>query len=373
MFPVARSISKFGTKLKPLSNFERGLLRRLALAFLEIDNIRKSFGGKEVLKGLSIHVEQGEFLTLLGESGSGKTTLLRIIAGLETANSGSLKLQGSSMLETPIHKRPVNTVFQSYALFPHMNVFENVAYGLRVKGISDSEIPERVREALSMVKMSDFTDSHPAKLSGGQQQRIALARALVNRPKILLLDEPLSALDANLRHQMQTELKNLQKSLGITFIFVTHDQAEALALSDRVALLKDGGLEQVAPPEEIYNRPTTAYCARFIGHSNVLNCTQTAGTCSWEGSQWKLAAPTTPFSQFSLRPEKIHLANGQLPNNAVAFQAQVKNFSFEGAHILLDAEINSKPLRIQIPSSSKISANESFYFDPIDAVPLESR
>ena len=347
------------------------------MSFLEIANIRKSFGGKEVLKGLSINVAQGEFLTLLGESGSGKTTLLRIIAGLETANSGSLKLQGESMLETSIHKRPVNTVFQSYALFPHMNVFENVAYGLRVKGTSSNEIPGRVLEALEMVKMGEFAQSPPTRLSGGQQQRIALARALINRPKILLLDEPLSALDANLRHQMQTELKNLQRSLGITFIFVTHDQAEALALSDRVALLKDGGLEQVAAPQEIYNRPATAYCARFIGHSNVLNCDVQSGTCTWEGSKWSLAAGQQASTQFSLRPEKIHLANGhnkdQLPKNAVEFQAQVKNLSFEGAHVLLDAEINSKNIRIQLPASSKISAQEKFYFDPIDAVPLESR
>jgi spermidine/putrescine transport system ATP-binding protein len=219
------------------------------LSFLEIEKVSKSFGGKAVLKSLSLQVQAGEFLTLLGESGSGKTTLLRIIAGLETADSGRLNLQGESMLESPIHKRPVNTVFQSYALFPHMNVFENVAYGLRVKKVSSNEIPARVSEALALVKMSDFAQSQPTRLSGGQQQRVALARALINRPKILLLDEPLSALDANLRHQMQTELKNLQRSLGITFIFVTHDQAEALALSDRVALLKDGALEQVAAPE----------------------------------------------------------------------------------------------------------------------------
>ena len=211
-------------------------------SLLSIREVVKRFGARPVLRGITLDVAAGEFLTILGESGSGKPTLLRLIAGFESLDSGEILMDGERLDPLPAHKRPVNTVFQSYAIFPHLSVFENVAYGLRAKRTPRHEIPERVNQALSMVKMSEFVQSAPSRLSGGQQQRVALARALVNRPRVLLLDEPLSALDANLRRQMQVELKSLQREVGITFIFVTHDQEEAMALSDRVALLRGGRL-----------------------------------------------------------------------------------------------------------------------------------
>jgi len=244
---------------------------------LTVREIRKRFGAREVLRGISLDVAEGEFLTVLGESGSGKTTLLRLIAGFEQADGGEILMSGERIDLLPPYRRPVNTVFQQYALFPHMNVKENVAYGLRVTGIPQSEASKRADDALTQVKMTEYASSSPSKLSGGQQQRVALARALVNRPKLLLLDEPLSALDANLRRQMQSELKALQREVGISFVFVTHDQDEAMALSDRIALLRDGSLEQVASPTEIYERPATAYCASFIGKTNLVRAKVTNG------------------------------------------------------------------------------------------------
>src|SRR6266849_6641196 len=220
---------------------------------LEIRNLAKSFGKNPVLRDISLQVAEGEFLTILGESGSGKTTLLRIVAGFESASSGEILMGGERLDHLPPYRRRVNTVFQHYALFPHLTVEENVAYGLRVARLPEEEIVARVEQALAMVKMTAYAGSKPAKISGGEQQRIALARALVNRPRLLLLDEPLSALDANLRRQMQGELKSLQREVGITFLFVTHDQDEAMALSDRIALLRAGELEQIAAPREIYN------------------------------------------------------------------------------------------------------------------------
>ena len=225
---------------------------------LEVRDVAKRFGARDVLKNISLNIAAGEFLTLLGESGSGKTTLLRLIAGFEQPTAGEIWMSGARLDTLPPYKRRVNTVFQNYALFPHLSVRDNIAYGLRVQGVPKNEIAGRVGEALNMVKMAQFAGARPSRLSGGQQQRVALARALVNRPQLLLLDEPLSALDANLRKEMQSELKSLQREIGIAFLFVTHDQEEAMALSDRIALLRDGALEQVASPREIYARPATA-------------------------------------------------------------------------------------------------------------------
>src|SRR5580700_10204012 len=219
--------------------------------FLRLESVGKRFGEHTVLASISLDVEQGEFLTLLGESGSGKTTLLRILAGFEQATSGHILLDGKSLDAMPPHRRPIHTVFQSYALFPHMSVFDNVAYGLRVRGCARVEMTSRVNEALEKVRMERFAKHFPRQISGGQKQRVALARALVNRPRLLLLDEPLSALDANLRLEMQRELKLLQREVGIAFVFVTHDQEEAMVMSDRIALLRSGELEQVATPREI--------------------------------------------------------------------------------------------------------------------------
>lgn len=231
----------------------------------------KSWGDKTVLKDLSLDIYDGEFVTLLGPSGCGKTTLLRMLGGFETPDHGEVLLQGQSLRHLPPHLRPVNTVFQSYALFPHMSVFNNVAYGLRMEGLPKAEIEARVCEALAMVRLQDFADRKPQQLSGGQQQRVAIARAVVKKPKVLLLDEPLSALDYKLRKEMQIELKRLQRELGITFLFVTHDQEEALSMSDRVVVMSQGRIDQIGTPREVYETPASLFVARFVGETNLFS------------------------------------------------------------------------------------------------------
>ena len=243
---------------------------------LSLQHIKKDFGEGEVLSDISLDVHRGEFVTLLGASGCGKTTTLRIISGLETADEGRVLLGGRDMTDLPPEKRPVNTVFQSYALCPHMNVEKNVAYGLRLRGMDKRAIDARVREMLDLVQMSDHAGRMPSQLSGGQRQRIAIARALALEPELLLLDEPLGALDLQLRRQMQVELKRLQKQLGITFIYITHDQEEAVNMSDRIAVMRAGRFEQIGTPEEIYDAPMTRYVAQFIGRSTILTGTVTA-------------------------------------------------------------------------------------------------
>ncbi|MBE5962250.1 MAG: ABC transporter ATP-binding protein [Lachnospiraceae bacterium] len=240
---------------------------------LDLQDIRKSFGKNEILKGLNLKVEEGEFLTFLGASGCGKTTTLRIIAGLETPDEGQVILNGEDVTKKEPNERDVNTVFQNYALFPHMSVEENIAYGLKLRKVPKDEIRKRVREALALVQLSGYEKRRTTELSGGQKQRVAIARAVVNNPKILLLDEPLGALDAKLRHQMQLELKKLQKSLGITFLYITHDQEEAINMSDRIVVMKEGQFEQIGTPDEIYNEPKTSYVAAFVGDSNILTGT----------------------------------------------------------------------------------------------------
>lgn len=238
---------------------------------LRLDNLSKHFGKVIAVNKINLRIEDGEFFSLLGPSGCGKTTTLRLIAGLETATEGEIFLHGRALGQTPAFKRPVNTVFQNYALFPHLNVERNVAFGLQMTGVPRDEIKSRVYEALEMVQLPDMAKRKPRQLSGGQQQRIALARALVNRPEVLLLDEPLGALDLKLRKAMQLELKQLQDEVGITFIYVTHDQEEALTMSDRIAVMDQGHVLQVGPPAEIYEFPKTRFVADFIGESNFLN------------------------------------------------------------------------------------------------------
>lgn len=237
---------------------------------LKITGLQKSYDQTEVLTDINLDIKHGEFLTLLGPSGCGKTTLLRLIAGFEQPSAGTIQLDGIQMTGLSADKRPVNTVFQQYALFPHMSVAQNVAYGLKLKKVSKAEIQTRVRDALAMVQLEHLANRRPQDLSGGQQQRVAIARAVINRPKILLLDEPLSALDYKLRLQMQSELKRLQRELGITFVFVTHDQEEALSMSDRIAVMKDGKFQQIGSPIDIYETPANLFTAKFIGETNLF-------------------------------------------------------------------------------------------------------
>jgi len=248
--------------------------------------VRKSYGHVAAVAGVDLTVEEGEFFTLLGPSGSGKTTLLRLIAGFERPDAGRIELGGRDVTSVPPHQRETNTVFQDYALFPHMTVGDNIGYGLRVKGVPRAERRKRVERALRMVRLVGLDARRPNQLSGGQRQRVALARAVVNEPEVLLLDEPLGALDLKLRQEMQLELKRIQKEVGITFVYVTHDQEEALTMSDRIAVMSNGRIEQIGPPVDVYERPATEFVAGFIGISNLL---------------------TRDGVRFVIRPEKLHM------------------------------------------------------------------
>jgi ABC-type Fe3+/spermidine/putrescine transport system ATPase subunit len=339
-------------------------------ALLEVLTVAKRFGTHDVLKNISLNIAAGEFLTLLGESGSGKTTLLRLVAGFEQPTAGEIWMSGQRLDTLPSYKRRVNTVFQHYALFPHLSVRENVAYGLRVKKTSAAEIGGRVDEALRMVKMQEFAESRPSKLSGGQQQRVALARALVNRPLLLLLDEPLSALDANLRKQMQSELKALQREIGITFLFVTHDQEEAMALSDRIALLRDGALEQVASPREIFAHPATAYTAQFIGQTNLLRGEIQDGVARCGALQWPTDG-ARGAAIFSLRPEAIRLGSDAPPGTA-RFRAALQQQFFSGASELLEVNCGGgQLLRVRISARGPLSGEHDFVFSIADAIRVQ--
>ena len=238
---------------------------------IELKGISKSYDGEKVLDSMNLYIRDGEFITLLGPSGCGKTTTLRIIGGFETADEGELYFDGTEISDVPAHKRNINTVFQKYALFPHLNVYENIAFPLRLKKVKESEIEARVTDMLKMVALSGFENKSVSTLSGGQQQRVAIARALISHPKVLLLDEPLGALDLKLRKDMQNELKSIQQSIGITFIYVTHDQEEALSMSDTVVVMAEGEIQQIGTPTDIYNEPKNAFVADFIGESNIID------------------------------------------------------------------------------------------------------
>ena len=300
---------------------------------IEIKNVSKSFGEKCILNNVSIYVKQGEFLTLLGPSGCGKTTLLRMIAGFGSPDSGEILINGTDITNMPPHERPVNTVFQRYALFPHLDVYENIAFGLKLHKVPEDEIDKRVRKVLKMVSMTDYEDRDVESLSGGQQQRVAIARAIVNQPKVLLLDEPLSALDLKMRKDMQIELKEMHRKLGITFIYVTHDQEEALTLSDTIVVLDNGDIKQIGTPTDIYNEPQNAFVADFIGESNLLNgkmikdkLVEFAGhefECVDEGFGENVAVDVV------VRPEDIYITNKV---ESAQFTAKVKSCTFKGVH-----------------------------------------
>ena len=315
---------------------------------IEIKNITKSFGDKRILNDVSLYVKRGEFLTLLGPSGCGKTTLLRIIAGFGSADSGQILFNGKDISGVPPHERPVNTVFQRYALFPHLDVYENIAFGLKLKKMPTDEIDKKVRKALKMVSMTDYEDRDVESLSGGQQQRVAIARAIVNEPSVLLLDEPLSALDLKMRKDMQMELKEMHKELGITFIYVTHDQEEALTLSDTIVVFDEGNIQQIGTPTDIYNEPQNAFVADFIGESNILNGTmikdrlvEFAGhqfDCVDEGFGENVAVDVV------VRPEDIYIMNRL---DGAQLTAKVKSCIFKGVHYEMFVETD-KGLELMI-------------------------
>jgi putative spermidine/putrescine transport system ATP-binding protein len=292
--------------------------------------VSRHYGAVKAVDDVSFDILDGEFFAMLGPSGSGKTTCLRLIAGFEQPTSGVVAIHGRDMVGVPPYDRDVNTVFQDYALFPHMTVSENVAYGLRIKRVSAAERARRAEEMLGMVKLAGFGARKPSQLSGGQRQRVALARALVNRPSVLLLDEPLGALDLKLREQMQVELKAIQRQVGITFIYVTHDQGEALSMSDRVAVFNQGKVEQMASPSELYERPKTEFVAGFVGVSNLL-----------QGEAAK--AVTGAARACSIRPEKIHLApaGSGTPDTAMKIDGEVESLLYLGANTRFDVRLPS--------------------------------
>jgi putative spermidine/putrescine transport system ATP-binding protein len=288
-------------------------------AALEFRGVSRIYGEVRAVDGLSFAVEPGEFFAMLGPSGSGKTTCLRLVAGFDTPDSGEVLLDGAYVSSMPPYERNVNTVFQDYALFPHMTVLENVAYGPRVRGVAKSERERRAREMLELVQLGAQGGRRPAQLSGGQRQRVAVARALINRPRVLLLDEPLGALDLKLREEMQIELKSLQKKLGITFVYVTHDQGEALSMADRVAVFDKGRIEQLAAPRELYLRPATPFVARFVGSANVADTS--------------LAQKLGFATAFAIRAENIdvHAESAALPPDSVVAPGAVVAVQFHGA------------------------------------------
>ena len=299
---------------------------------IEIKNVSKTYGDNTVLKNLSLNIRKNEFLTLLGPSGCGKTTTLKILAGFESGDSGKVLFNGEDISNLPPYKRQLNTVFQKYALFPHMNVYENIAFGLKIKKVSKNEIDKKVSEMLKLVALEGFEKRSIDSLSGGQQQRVAIARALVNEPKVLLLDEPLGALDLKLRKEMQSELKRIQQRLGITFIFVTHDQEEALTMSDTIVVMNKGVIQQMGSPEDIYNEPANAFVADFIGESNIVNGTMLEDlkvefcdhvfTCVDKGFNTNEAVDVV------IRPEDIEITS---PENGM-ITGKVNSVKFKGVH-----------------------------------------
>ena len=301
---------------------------------IDVKHVSKWFGEKQVLNDVNLYVRKGEFVTILGPSGCGKTTLLRILAGFETASEGEILLGGEDIAQTPPHKRPMNTVFQRYALFPHLNVFDNVAFGLKLRKMDSKEMDAAVRKALKMVGMTDYEERDVNSLSGGQQQRVAIARAIVNKPQVLLLDEPLAALDLKMRKDMQLELKDMHKTLGITFIYVTHDQEEALTLSDTIVVMNEGVIQQIGTPTDIYNEPKNCFVADFIGESNILEGTMLED-CLVRFMDKEFTCVDTGFDKNEpvdvvLRPEDIYIMHRN--EQAEQFHGTVQSCIFKGVH-----------------------------------------
>lgn len=327
---------------------------------LKISNISKSFAQKQVLKQIDVFIEDGQFVTLLGPSGCGKTTLLRIIAGFEKADSGEVILGGKVISKLSPNKRPINTVFQNYALFPHLNVFQNIAFGLKSHKVEKAEIERRVNEIMQITNISDLAKEMPTTLSGGQKQRVALARALVNEPDILLLDEPLSALDANLRKKLQVELRELQRKTDTTFILVTHDQDEAIAVSDRILVMHNGLIVQDGSPETVYEHPVNRFVATFIGEANILECKKVSANLvkSAFGNLIVNVEPKWENGGIAIRMEDIHVcAQGESFTQNV-FAAKIMQRIFRGDYWELLADVSGTTLRIMTDPDEIYNAGE---------------
>ena len=350
---------------------------------VRIADVDKSFDGERVVKKLNLDVERGEFLTMLGPSGCGKTTTLRMIAGFEVPTSGQIFLEGEDVDDKKPNERNVNTVFQNYALFPHMNVFDNIAFGLVEKKVKKDEIRRRVEEMIRLVQLDGMEKRMPSQMSGGQKQRVAIARALVNRPKVLLLDEPLGALDLKLRKQMQGELKALQRRLGITFIYVTHDQEEALTMSDRIAVMNRGRLEQVGTPEEVYNHPETKFVADFIGESNIIegyveDMTEDSIEVTMESG--KAVIPETGYRMeemvyLCIRPENLKISTE--PKEGFRFRGQVREHIFIGSTNKTMIEMpNGQMLKSVTPAEDElvpVGTTVNVYLNPGKAVVMRTK
>ncbi len=334
---------------------------------VELKGLTKNFGDQQVLKGIDLNIYQNEFLTLLGPSGCGKTTTLRIIAGFEEASSGTVLFNGVDVTKVPAYKREVNTVFQNYALFPFLNVRDNVAFGLKIKKMDEKLIDAKVKETLKLVGLEGFEEREVTRLSGGQQQRVAIARALVNEPKVLLLDEPLGALDAKLRKEMQIELKKIQEEVGITFIFVTHDQEEALSMSDTVVVMNEGTIQQIGTPQDIYNEPENRFVAGFIGASNIIGDAIMKDDCLVHFDDEDFACVDKGFKkdeavEVVIRPEDIELVKpkqGQLVG-------VVKSVVFKGVHYELVVETAHRGYIVQTTKLYEEDTKVGMMIDPDD-------
>ena len=351
----------------------------------QLENITKDYDGVQILKPTNLSIYEGEFLTFLGPSGCGKTTTLRIIAGLETPTEGTVKLEGRDVTNLPPYKRNVNTVFQNYALFPNMNVFDNVAFGLVEKRLGKAEIREKVDTMLQLVQLGKMGKRKPNQLSGGQKQRVAIARALANDPKLLLLDEPLGALDLKLRKQMQLELKTLQKNLGITFVYVTHDQEEALTMSDRIIVMNNGKFEQIGTPREIYEHPQNKFVANFIGESNIFEAsvvseTGTKGTLTLMMENGHVLAEGEGFKfeeivYLCLRPENIEIST--VPREGFTLKGFVRDHVYVGNNVKTVVELpNGKTVQVnRNPHGELITPGMlvNLFWDPKDAVVMHTR
>ena len=340
---------------------------------IEIKDLCKSFDGTKVLKNITFYIRNNEFITLLGPSGCGKSTTLRIIAGFETADSGIVNFEGKDLKSVPANKRNINTVFQRYALFPHLNVFDNVAFGLKIKKVNKQEIRERVNKALATVGLADYGDRYIDQLSGGQMQRVAIARAIVNRPRILLLDEPLGALDLKMRKEMQIELKEMQRELGITFVYVTHDQEEALTMSDTIIVMKDGIIQQIGTPIDIYNEPKNAYVADFIGESTIVAGTMKKDNEVTLSSGITFACVDPLFPEFTegianlvdvvIRPEDFYVAE----EAEGRINGEVISLIFKGVHyeMIVKSDDGIEWL-VQNVDPFKVGSRVGLYVDPDD-------